>query len=347
MQTDKNKSLKIILAFAAVYIIWGTTYLAIRIAVQTIPPFFMAGTRFVIAGSLMYVFLRARGVPPPERFHWPAAIIVGALLLGGGSGLVSWSEQTIPSSVAALVIATVPLWITLFDMLIYKAGRPGKKVSAGLLLGFLGILLLLGPGQFMGTADFNGTALLILLLSPILWSLGSLYSRQAHLPKNVFMATAMEMLAGGIVLLILGLVTGEAARLDLAAISTSSWLSMVYLFLFGSIVAFTAYIWLLKTVSASKATTYSYVNPVIAVALGWLILSEPITPTMIAAMLIIIVAVFLITTSQPQQVTSRKESGGRDKPPLVTAQLAAKAPEADQPILPSPDQQETAAPGPS
>jgi drug/metabolite transporter (DMT)-like permease len=342
MQTDKKKPLKIILAFAAVYIIWGTTYLAIRVAVQTIPPFFMAGTRFVIAGGLMYLFLRARGAPPPQRFHWPAAIIVGALLLGGGSGLVTWSEQTIPSSVAALVIATVPLWITLFDMLIYKAGRPDKKVIAGLLLGFLGILLLLGPDQLMGTADFNGTALLILIISPILWSFGSLYSRQARLPQNVFMATAMEMLAGGIVLLIAGLVTGEAARLDLAAISTSSWLSMIYLFLFGSIVAFTAYIWLLKTVTASKAATYSYVNPIIAVFLGWLILSEPITPIMIAAMLIIIIAVVLITTRQPRQVTSKKEMDGRDKSPSLFAQPAIEASESNQPILPPHDPAETA-----
>ena len=342
MQTDRNKLLKIILAFAAVYIIWGTIYLAIRVAVETIPPFLMSGTRFVIAGGLTYLFLRARGAAPPQRIHWPAAIMVGALLLAGGSGLVSWVEQTIPSSIAALVIATVPIWITLFDWLIFKGGRPDKRVIAGLLLGFLGIVLLIGPDQLAGTAVFSWTALLLLILAPILWSFGSLYSRQANLPQNSFMATAMELLAGGVVLLIMGLLTGEADRLDLAAISTISWLSFVYLFFFGSIIAFTAYIWLLKNVSASKATTYTYVNPVIAVLLGWLILSEPITPTTIAAMMIIIVAVFIITTQQPQQIPSDKATAEADISPAAVAQLAAVMPEGDHPALVASEQAETA-----
>ncbi len=320
MQADKTKRLKIILAFAAVYIIWGTTYLAIRVAVETVPAFFMAGARFVAAGVLMVLFLRLRGVPSPKRSHWREAIVVGALLLAGGSGLLHWSEQTIPSGIAALVIATVPLWIALFDWLVFRGGRPGKKIVAGLLLGLAGIMLLIGPGQFTETPAFSWTALAILLLSPILWSFGSLYSRQAGLAPNIFMASGMEMIAGGIILLIAGLLTGEGSRLDLAAIAPLAWLSFLYLLFFGSIIAFTSYIWLLQTVNASKVATYSYVNPIIAVFLGSLILSEPITPTTIAAMAVIVVAVFLITTSRSAQAV----------------------PEVDQPRPPSIDSPETA-----
>ena len=337
MQADKNRLLKVILAFAAIYIIWGTTYLVIRVAVETIPPFFMAGSRFVVAGVLTFIFLRARGVPSPQRRHWPAAVVIGGLLLAGGSGLVTWSEQTIPSGVAALVIATVPLWTTLFDWLFYRGGTPSKRVIAGILLGFLGIALLIGPGQFSGTAAFSWIALSVLLLSPILWSFGSLYSRQARLPHSSFMATAMEMFAGGILLIIAGLLTGEAGRLDLAAISTTSWLSLLYLIFFGSMIAFTAYIWLLKTVSASKVTTYGYVNPIIAVFLGGLILNEPVTASMIAAMVIIVVAVFLITVRQRQPSTPGQESNEQDRPPMAVV---------ERPPLSSVDPTGTAAPGP-
>ncbi len=313
MQADKIRRLKIILAFAAVYIIWGTTYLGIRIAVETIPPFFLAGMRFISAGLLIVLFLRARGAPRPRRSEWREAIIVGALLLAGGSGLVHWSEQTIPSSIAALVIATVPLWITLFDWLIFKGGRPGKKALAGLLLGLLGIVLLIGPGQFTATPAFSWTALAILLLSPILWSFGSLYSRQADLAPNTFMASGTEMIAGGIMLVIAGLLSGEASRLDLAAVPPVAWLSFFYLLFFGSIITFSAYIWLLQNVDASKVSSYSYINPVIAVFLGWLILSEPVTATTIVAVAIIIVAVILITTRQPMPAASENETYGGDK----------------------------------
>jgi len=313
MHTERKRLLKIILAFAAVYVIWGTTYLFIRLAIETIPPFFLAGFRFIAAGTLIYFFLRVRGSPPPLRVHWRSAVIAGALMLGGGSGLVHWSEQTVPIGITALVIATVPLWITFFDWLVFRTGRPDKRTITGLVLGFVGIILLLGPDQLSGTAAFSLKALLILLLSPILWSLGSLYSRQADLPENTFMASGMEMLTGGAVMFIAGLLTGEAERLDLATISALSWLSTLYLLFFGSIIAFTAYVYLLKTVSASKAATYSYVNPVIAVFLGWLILSEPFTPVMIVAMVIIIGAVFLITSAPPEQDISKEEDAERQE----------------------------------
>ena len=300
-QVNKNNNLKIAIAFAAIYIIWGTTYLAIRLAVETIPPFFMAATRFIIAGVITFLILRARGIPIPKRIHWQSAAIIGAFMIVGGNGLVTWSEQQVPSGIAALVVATVPIWIALFNWLIYREGRPNKQTVIGLVLGFIGIGLLIGPGQLLGTATFDLLSLLILLLAPILWSFGSLYSRQANLPENIFMSTSMEMLVGGLLLLVLGLLTGEAADLDIAQISRQSLIAMLYLTVFGSIIALTAYVWLLKTVHPSRASTYTYVNPIIAILLGWLILSEPLTPLMIFAMVIIIFAVVLITARREKQ----------------------------------------------
>jgi drug/metabolite transporter (DMT)-like permease len=317
-------TIKIVLAFAAIYIIWGTTYLAIRIAVETIPPFFMAGVRFILAGIITFVFLRARGAPMPQRLHWRSAVIIGLFLLVGGNGLVTWSEQQVPSGIAALVVATVPLWITLFDWLSFKRTRPNKKVAAGLILGFLGIGLLIGPRLFQETVDIRWTSWLILIMAPVLWSLGSLYSRQAKLPESAFMSTAMEMLAGGFLLLLVGVITGETTRMNIAEISTRSLVSMLYLAIFGSIVAFTAYVWLLKTVQATRVATYTYVNPIIAIFLGWLILSEPVTPQMLAAVVIIIVAVILITAKRSNGVQAREkaeEQASRStlSPPLTKA----------------------------
>lgn len=301
MSTTKNNLFKIILSFAAIYIIWGTTYLFIRLAVETIPPFFMAATRFLVAGAFTFTFLRLKGVPMPNRVEWRSAAIIGFFLLMGGNGLVTWAEQQIPSSIAALVVATMPLWMTLFDWLIFKNTRPGKQTVLGLILGFIGIAILIGPGQILGTATFDLTSLLVLCLAPILWSLGSLYSRQATLPDNIFMSTAMEMLVGGAVLLVAGLITGEAAALDLAAISTRSLISLVYLTIFGSIIALTAYVWLLQNVPPTRVATYTYVNPVIAVFLGWAVLNETLNSQTMIAVIIIVTAVILITTQRQKR----------------------------------------------
>jgi drug/metabolite transporter (DMT)-like permease len=317
IQTNRKRVILIILAFAAIYVIWGTTYLGIRVAVETIPPFFMAGARFLFAGMLIFIILRVRNVPMPNRFHWRSAVFIGALLLVGGNGLVTWSEQQVSSSTAALVVATVPLWIALLNWLIFKGTRPGKRVTIGLILGLIGIGLLVGPGQILGTASFSLTALLILLLAPILWSVGSLYSRQADLPENTFMVTAMEMLAGGALLLVAGLVSGEMSRLNVAEFSTRSLVALLYLTIFGSIVAFTTYIWLLKQVPATKVSTYTYVNPVFAIVLGWLILSETITATTIAAVIIIIMAVILITAAGPKSDPAKRKTNEQARNPVL------------------------------
>ncbi len=328
-KSNRTDLLNVVLAFAAIYVVWGTTYLAISIAVETIPPFFMAGARFLTAGFITFFFLRMRGVPMPTRREWRSAAIIGALLLVGGNGLVSWAEQQIPSGIAALIVATVPLWMAVFGWLIYRQRRPGVQTVAGLFLGLVGIVLLVGPAQLAGDASFDLISLLVLLLSPVLWSLGSLYSRQAVLPKNVLMATAMEMLAGGVMLMVVGLTMGEATQLDLALISTRSFLSLLYLIVFGSIVAFTAYVWLLKHVQPARVATYTYVNPVIAVFLGWLILSEPVTLQTIIAVVVILAAVVMIST-QKEKKEPPAVPAQTDKPPQLPAS-GASAPNAAVP----------------
>jgi len=306
-QRLENKNIKIIVAFAAIYIIWGTTYLGIRVAIETIPPFLMAGTRFIIAGVIAFVFLRARGAPMPKRIHWRSAAIIGAFLIVGGNGLVTWSEQDVPSGIAALAVATMPIWMVLIGWLFFKTNSINKRIILGLILGFIGIGLLLGPGQLFGTPTFKLTSLLVLMMAPILWSFGSHYSRGAKLPDNIFMSTAMEMLIGGLLLIAAAFLTGEHNRLDIAEVSTRSVLAMLYLTVFGSIVALTAYVWLLKKAQPTRVVTYTYVNPIIAVFLGWLVFSEPVTGLTLAAVVVIVAAVILITTTQTRQPETKTE----------------------------------------
>ena len=335
---EQQPTLQIVLAFAAIYIIWGTTYLAIRVAVETSPPFLMAGVRVLIAGTATLAFLRAQGVAWPRRFHWRSALVVGGFMLVGGNGLVTWAEQEVPSGIAALVVATVPLWMTLFDWLFAGARRPGKRIAAGLVLGFLGIGLLLGPRLFVETSGISLTSWSLLFLAPILWSVGSLYSRRAALPENTFMSTAMEMLIAGLLLLLAGLATGEGRQLDVAAIAPRSLAALLYLTVFGSIIALTAYVWLLKTVDAARAATYTYVNPVIAVFLGWLLLGETVNAQMLVAVAIIVFAVVLITARRtgeglahaPEESLPGEEKNGRDRLTTVSPQLTRTTPKPDQ-----------------
>jgi drug/metabolite transporter (DMT)-like permease len=323
--TRNSHALKIVLAFAAIYIIWGTTYLGIRVAIESMPPFLMAGARFIVAGSAVFLFLRLRGQPLPRRIHWRSAFILGALLLVGGNGFVTWAEQEVPSGIAALIVATEPVWITVFDWVLFKAPRPGRGIASGVVLGLAGIALLIGPQLFDGTGSVGPASWTIIILAPIMWSIGSLFSRDAKVPENIFMSTSIEMLAGGVLLLTIGLVGGEASRISVADISIRSWAAFLYLVVFGSIVAFTAYIWLLQNVPATRAGTYSYVNPVIAVFLGWLILDEPLSPRMIFAAAVIVVAVMLIIRQRGQSTPAVSEPSPADATPSLISQAAAVA----------------------
>jgi drug/metabolite transporter (DMT)-like permease len=304
---------RLLAAFAAVYLIWGSTYLGIRLAIETLPPFLMAGGRFVIAGLLLYGWARMRGAPAPTRLHWRSTAIIGGLLLLGGNGLVTWAEQEVPSGLAALIVAVVPLWIVLLEWL--RSGeRPGLPVLSGVVIGLAGIALLVSPNTEAGAVVIAPIGILALLTATLCWANGSLYSRRAPLPSSPLLATGMEMLWGGVLLTLVGTATGEWARLDLSAISLTSLLAFAYLTVFGSIIAFTAYVWLLKATTPARAATYAYVNPVVAVFLGWALAGEAITARTLMAAAVIIGAVILITTYRsavkrepaPEAVVSRQ-----------------------------------------
>ena len=286
----------VIAAFAAIYLIWGSTYLAIRFAIETMPPLLMAGVRFLFAGGLLYAWTRLSGTPRPTRMNWRAAALVGGLLLGG-NGAVTWAEQWVPSGLAALLIATVPLWMVLLAWL--RGGeRPTLGVAGGLALGLVGIILLIGPGELLGGSHVDPVGALAILLGSVSWAAGSLYARRAPMPAAPLLGTGMEMLAGGALLLLVGLATGEGAQIHLEAVSLRSVLALGYLVVFGSIVAFSAYVWLLRVVTPARASTYAYVNPVVAVFLGWALASEPLTPLTLVAAAVIVAAVALIVMQQ-------------------------------------------------
>ncbi len=290
---------QVALAFVAVYFIWGSTYLGIHFAVETIPPFSMAGSRALIAGALLYIWARGRGAARPETIHWREAAIVGGFLLLGGNGLVSWAEQYLPSGVTALIVGSIPLWMVLLEWLWHSGPRPTVGIVSGLVVGFVGVGLLVAPVDLGSGERVDSSAAMVLLLGPLFWAIGSLYSRRARLPSSQLLGAAMEMIAGGVLLLVAGAALGEWKHFKLADVSAHSAIAWIYLTLFGSLIAFTAYVWLLKATTPARVSTYAYVNPVVAVILGWALANEPITPrTLLAALAIFLAVVIIVTRSK-------------------------------------------------
>jgi len=285
-------------ALSAVYVIWGTTYLAIRVVNETLPPLLSASVRFLVAGAIMYAWTIRRGDQQgdrPRRVQWGAAAIIGTLLLLGGNGGVVWAEKTIPSGLAALLVALVPLWMALLDRLVYHR-HLGARTVVGLVAGFGGAALLVG-GEAAGDVDLAG--MLFVVGASLCWSIGSLYSRQAPLPHRPFVGISMEMLAGGVALGVVGVAVGELGQVDVSSFSRASLLGLLYLIVFGSWIGFTAYTWLLRVAPTPLVSTYAYVNPVVAVVLGFLIADEPLTARSILATVIIVGAVVLTTRRSP------------------------------------------------
>lgn len=285
---------RVALAFAAIYLIWGSTYLAIRVAIDTLPPFLMAGIRFGIAGGALYLWLRLRGTPRPTRVHWRTAAVVGGLLLMGGNGGVVWAEQTVPSGLTAVLIATVPLWMAAFEW-VRGGRRPSPGATVGLPAGFAGVALLVAPWE-LGGGRIDPAGAAVLLFAAACWAAGSLYSRRAPLPDSPLASTAMQMMAGAAFLLVAGTATGEWSGLRPASVSPASAAALVYLITVGSLVGFSAYIWLLKVSTPAKVSTYAYVNPVVAVALGSALLREALTARTLLGVAVILGSVVLITT---------------------------------------------------
>ncbi|HLT46280.1 MAG TPA: drug/metabolite exporter YedA [Rubricoccaceae bacterium] len=296
----------VLAAFAAVYVIWGSTYLAIRFAIETIPPFGMAGVRFLTAGAVLYGVSRARGAPRPTARQWRATAVIGALLLLGGNGGVVWAEQFIPSGVAALLVACMPIWMVLLDWLRPGGARPSGMVVAGLALGLAGIVLLVGPDELVGGGRIDPLGAGAVVFATLTWAAGSLYARTAPTPRETLLSVGMQMLAGGGLLLLTGLATGEAASFEPAAVTAHSALALGYLVVFGSLIAYTAYVWLLGVAPAARVATYAYVNPVVAVLLGWALADEPLTARVLAASVVIVGAVVLITRARAPRVDARR-----------------------------------------
>lgn len=295
---------QILAAFASIYLIWGSTYLAIRFAVETIPPFIMGGTRFAVSGALLYAWARYRGAPRPTARHWRNALIAGGFLLVGGNGAVVWAEQYVPSGLTALLVSILPFWLVIIEWLRPPRRRPHGAVLIGLIIGFIGIIVLVGPGNIGGHGDVRPIGAVVLILGSLSWAIGSFFSRDADLPESGLLTTGMEMLGGGALMLIVGALGGELAHFDVHQISRASAVGLIYLITFGSLLGFTSYIWLLDKVSAARLGTYAYVNPVVAVVLGWAIASERLSLRTAVAAAIVICAVALITTARSSRAQS-------------------------------------------
>lgn len=302
MTTPANRppTLGLILAFAAVYLVWGSTYLAIRFAIQTIPPFLMAGIRFTCAGAVLYGWCRWRQIPTPTAAQWVSALIVGGLMLTAGNGLVVWAELRVPSGIAALIVATSPFWMVLLDWWWLGARRPSAVVISGLLIGFAGVAFLVNPWQDRA-ANVDAAGALALLGAALFWAIGSIYSLRAAKPASPLVFTAAAMLWGGVLLLIVGTVNGEWAAFKPSTFSIRSALAVGYLIVFGSLIAYSAYVWLLRVSTPAKVSTTAYVNPVVAVLLGWLLGSEGLSSRTLVSTVVIIASVVLITAARLRQ----------------------------------------------
>ncbi|MFC2025854.1 EamA family transporter [Chloroflexota bacterium] len=299
--------IRIAIALGIVYLIWGSTYLAIRFAVDTIPPFIMVGWRFLIAGILLYSWRIVVKDRPPTRVEWRSAAIVGVFLIVGGTGLLAWAEQSIDSGIAAILVGTSPIWMVLIDL--FRPG--GQKLTwitiSGVLLGFIGIIILIDPVSLLDNSRSQElTAVLFLLLAAFSWSIGSIYNRDAQLPDSSLLGTGMEMIVGGAVCLLIGIVFGEWQGFEVAAITPQSIAGFVYLIIFGSLVAFVAYTWLLRVAPTPLVSTYAYVNPLVAIFLGSMLAGEQITTRILISTFVIVSAVALIISqreSKPETIS--------------------------------------------
>jgi drug/metabolite transporter (DMT)-like permease len=298
----------VLAAFAAIYVIWGSTYLAIKYAIETVPPFIMTGARFLIAGSVLYawstvtaVTARRRGLaaepaqpPGVAGRRWRDAFIVGSLLIVGGTALVGWAELSVPSGITSLILATTPLWMVVMESALESKQMPAPRVIAGVVVGIAGLGVLVGPSLFSDSGDMSLLGVASLTLAALTWSAGAMFSRRAAVPPSPVRATAMQMVAGALVSGAVGVALGEHRQLSAAAISSASLIAVAYLVVAGALVGFTAYLWLMRVSTPSRVATHAYVNPVVAVLLGWAVLGEAITARTAGAMAIIVVAVVLI-----------------------------------------------------
>lgn len=290
---------KVVLAFVSIWFIWGSTFLAIRIAIAHIPPLLMCGVRLLSAGALLLAWARATGAPWPRGAEWRNAAAVGLLLSAIGNGSVTLGVMRVPSGLVALLVSTIPLWMALFASLGRHGTRPGAQAIAGLALGFVGITLLIGPGLLdVRRAEFSPLWALIPVAGSLSWAWGSLWSRRVAMPRSPLLSTGVGLLAGGVVLMLASALAGEFARFSPAQVTPGSLAALAYLSVFGSVVGYSAYLYLLRTVPPAVVSTYAFVNPIVAMALGWAFVNEALTPRTLVAAVVVIAAVVLITTAR-------------------------------------------------
>jgi len=299
---------KVWLALLALYIVWGSTYLGIKFTIETIPPFLQAGIRFLISGFILVSWQRLAGKDLPTRKQWRSTAIIGALLLLGGNGLVSWAEQFIPSGIAALVIASSPMFLVIGEAVRPNGVKPNWQGVVGLLIGFVGIFILIGPAEISGNASkLDPFGVAALLFACLFWATGSMVSKSVDLPKSSLMNTGAQMLMGGAALVVVSLVTGEVNGWDVSAVSSRSLYGLLYLILVGSLIGFVSYGWLLHNAPISLVSTYAYVNPIVAVFLGTWFANEALEPRIWLAAGIIVGSVIFINSTRPRVRYEAKE----------------------------------------
>ena len=314
MKTEtRPPSWKILLAFSIIYFVWGSTFLAIRIGVQEVPPFLLAGMRFAAAGVLLYAWMRLQGTPSPTLREWRFATLMGSLIFLVDYGCVFWAEQRVPSGIAAVILATIPVFITLLEISILRTQRLTVRLATALLIGVGGVAVLMNHSLSLGEAPINRAGAAALLVASFTWSFATIISRKLPLPASKPMSAAAQMLTGGIQLFMLAAVTGEFDEFHVQSVSWSAWFSLFYLITAGSIVGFTAYIWLLHYESPTKVGTYAYVNPVVAVAVGYFLGGESLGARTLLGTLLVLVSVIAITTMPKRRDThARRSSEDRD-----------------------------------
>jgi drug/metabolite transporter (DMT)-like permease len=309
-------SWKILLAFGIIYFVWGSTFLAIRVGVQEVPPFLLAAIRFAIAGALLYAWMRLKGTPSPTFREWRLATLMGAMIFLVDYGCVFWAEQRVPSGIAAVILATIPLFIALLEIGILRTQRLTVRLAAALLIGLAGVAVLMNHSVSLGEVPIDQAGALALLVAALTWSFATILSRKLPLPASKPMSAAAQMLAGGVQLFMLSAATGEFSRFRVHAVSWNAWFSLVYLIAAGSIAGFTAYIWLLHYESPTKVGTYAYVNPIVAVAIGYFLGGESVGARTLLGTLCVLASVITITTTP-----------ARDRGSQVAAELLTAEPE--------------------
>jgi drug/metabolite transporter (DMT)-like permease len=309
METEaRPPTWKILLAFAMIYFVWGSTFLAIRVGVHEVPPFLLAAMRFFTAGLVMYAWLRLKGTPAPIRREWVAASALGALIFVVDYGCLFWAEQRVPSGIAAVVLATIPVFITLMEIIFLRTQRLTIRLGLALIVGLCGVAVLMNHSFSLGEVPVNRAGALALLVAAVTWSIATIFTRRLPLPASKPMSAATQMLTGGALLFVLTALTGEFAGFRVQAISGRAWFALVYLIIAGSIVGFTAYVWLLHYESPTKVGTYAYVNPVVAVCLGYFVGGEAVGPRTLLGTLLVLVSVITITTTPKVGVVTRDKA---------------------------------------